>query len=137
MVGGRGGGDTRGPRESRSPSRTQSAERRAAAGQLLGGGGGGRKYQKTDPTTLGREGRERGIEEKIEGGVKKQKGRKKRKGNVQNPGGIGSARSGRGARLPPGAPPGPRRPLPAGPAAARLGLLFTPWSLFLLDAGKG
>lgn len=73
------------------------AERRAAAGQLLGGGGGGRKYQKTDPTTLGREGRERGIEEKIEGEVKKQKGRKKGMETCKIR--AGSARRGAGAAL--------------------------------------
>lgn len=102
---------------SRSPGGTESAQRRAAAGQLLGGGGG-RKYQKTDPTTLGREGGKRGGEwrRKIEGEKIKteERGGKKEREKETCKIRAGSARSGRGARLPAGAPRGAPRPLPAG-----------------------
>lgn len=128
---------------SRSPGGTESAQHRAAAGQLLGGGGG-RKYQKTDPTTLGREGGKRGGEwrRKIEGEKIKteERGGKKEREKETCKIRAGSARSGRGARLPAGAPPGSASGL-SWPELGSLRFVFPPalpavCVFFLLGTGR-
>lgn len=136
-----GGEDTRGPRGAPAPTAKKAHSGGPRPDSCSGEAAAGNTKRLIQQRSGGREERG-GIEEKIEGG-EKQKGRKKKRKETCKIR-AGSARSGRGARLPAprpaGASPGPPRTLPAGPAGARLGLVcyFPPGVCFvlLLDTGR-
>lgn len=127
-----GGEDTRGPRGAPAPTAKKAHSGGPRPDSCSGEAAAGNTKRLIQQRSGGREERG-GIEEKIEGG-EKQKGKKKKKGNVQNPGGIGAERARRSAprtaargSVTGTAPDSPCRP---GWGSARLGLLFSPWSLF-------